>query len=133
MCMVCCCPGDSLDDVCLLGEDHGAASCESEDSVCPGPCPWSQLVVDLLLFCIFLPPCLTRTLIGVALWVGQCQLLLCHSLFNKSSFVCVESVDPFATMEYLEQRLKRVRYHAWLLDLLKLRFSDWSRALRFVV
>ena len=35
--------------------------------------------------------------------------------------MCVGSVDPFATVEYLVQRLKRVRHQAWLLNLPRFR------------
>ena len=38
-------------------------------------------------------------------------------IVHEASFVCVGSVDPFATVEYLVQRLKRVRHQAWLLIL----------------
>ena len=40
---------------------------------------------------------------------------------NDASFSCVGSVDPFSTIEYLVQRLKRVRQQAWLLELPQLR------------
>ena len=46
---------------------------------------------------------------------------LLRRLINESSIVCVGSVDPFPALEYLVQRLKQVRYQAWLLNLPQLR------------
>ena len=42
-------------------------------------------------------------------------------MINDASFMFVGSVDPFATLEYLVQRLKQVRHQAWLLNLLRFR------------
>ena len=42
---------------------------------------------------------------------------LLRRLINESNFVCVGSMDPFATVEHLVQRLKRVRHPGWLLNL----------------
>ena len=46
---------------------------------------------------------------------------LLRRLINESSIVCVGSMDPFSALEYLVQRLKRVRHQAWLLNLPQLR------------
>ena len=46
---------------------------------------------------------------------------LLRRIVSESSLACIGAVDPFATVEYLTQRLKRVRHQAWLLNLPKLR------------
>ena len=52
-------------------------------------------------------------------------------LINESSFVCVGSVDPFSTLEFLVQCLKRVRHQAWLLNLPQLRLCLESGVVPF--
>ena len=49
----------------------------------------------------------------------RCDVL--RRLMHDASFMCVGSVDPFATVEYLVQRLKRVQHQAWLLNLPRFR------------
>ena len=52
-------------------------------------------------------------------------------MVHEASFICVGSVDPFATVEYLVQRLKRVRRQAWLLDLPQFRLCLESGEIPF--
>ena len=56
---------------------------------------------------------------------------LLRRLINESSIVCVGSVDPFSALEYLVQRLKRVRHQAWLLNVPQLRLCLESGVVPF--
>ena len=52
-------------------------------------------------------------------------------MVHEASFKCVGSVDPLATVEYLVQRLKRVRHQAWLLNLPQFRLCLESGEIPF--
>ena len=65
--------------------------------------------------------------VPIAAIVFDCDVL--RRLIHDASFMCVGSVDPFATVEYLVQRLKRVRHQAWLLNLPRFRMCLESGAI----
>ena len=137
-CIVRCCPDDCLREVHLFDEDRGAVSCEAEMqclsrvlllvSTSRGP----ATIVDC-------PPVLFNAYVDWCCSVGRPVPIvsvtfgpdLLRRLINESSFVCVGSVDPFATVEYLVQRLKRVRHQAWLLNLPQLRLCLESGVVPF--
>ena len=134
-CIVRCCPDDCLRDVYLFDEDHGAVSCESEMqcvsrvlslvSTSRGPRRlWAVLFNAYVDWCCSVG----RPVPLVALTFGPDLL---RRLINESSFVCVGAVDPFATVEYLVQRLKGVRHQAWLLNLPQLRLCLESGVVPF--
>ena len=127
-CIIRCCPDDCLLEVYMFDEYHGAVSCESEmqcvlrvlSLVSTSWRPASIVAFSPVLFNAYVDWCRS---VGcpvplVALTFGPGLL---RRLINESSFVCVGSVDPFATVEYLVQRLERVRHQAWLLILPQLR------------
>ena len=127
-CTVRCCSGDSVREICIVEEDYGTVSIEayirclsrvlSLVSTRRGPvaiedCP-------PVLFNAYVDWCrLVRRPVPLVSMTFSFELL--RRLVNDASFSCVGSVDPFATIEYLVQRLKRVRQQAWLLELPQLR------------
>ena len=127
-CIVRCCPDDCLREVHLFEEPHGETSCEAEMrclarvlslvSTIRGPA--SILNCPPVLFNGYIDWCQTvgRPVPVVAMAFDPDML---RRLINESSIVCVGSVDPFSALEYLVQRLKRVRHQAWLLNLPQLR------------
>ena len=103
-----------------MNEDIGVFPVRLTSAVCFEPCHWSQLVMGPLAVEGFLP-------FLFKLYVDWCRSVgrpvpivsvtfdaeLLRRLVNEASFVCVDSVNPFATVESLVQRLKRVRHQAW--------------------
>ena len=128
MCIVRCCPDDCLREVHLFHEGHGAASCESEMQ-------YLSRVLSLVstsrghAAIANCPPVLFNACMDWCRSLGQPVPLvavsfdpdLLHRLIYESSFACVGLVDPFAILQYLVQRLERVRHQAWLLNLPQLR------------
>ena len=137
-CIVRCCSDDCLREVYLFDEDHGAVSCESEmqcvsrvlSLVSTSRGPASIVGCPLVLFNAYVDWCRSvgRPVPLVALPFGPDLL---RRLINESSFVCVGAVDPFAAVEYLVHRLKRVQHQAWLLNLPQLRLCLESGVVPF--
>ena len=127
-------PGRSVS----FDEDHGAASCESElqcvsqvlSLVSTSRGPASIMGCPPVLFNAYVDWCRSvgRPVPIVALTF---DLDLLRRLISESSFLCVGSVDPIATVEYLVQRSKRVRHQAWLLNLPQLRLCLESGVVPF--
>ena len=137
-CTIRCCPDDSVREVCLVDMDHCEASCEAA----------IQCLARVLLLVATrrgpvaiqnCPPVLfnayvewRRTVdrpIPMAAVVFDSHVL--RHMVHEASFMCVGSVDPFATVEYLVQRLKRVRHQAWRLDLPQFRLCLESGEIPF--
>ena len=112
----------------LFDEDHDVTSCESEmwcplrvlSLVSTSRGPASIVNCPPVLFNGYVDwyPAVGRPVPVVAVAFDSNLL---RRLINESSFVCVGSVDPFAAMEYLVQRLRRVRHQSWFLKLHQLR------------
>ena len=137
-CIVRCCPDDCLREVHLCDEEHSETSCEAEMrclarvlslvSTSQGP----AAIMDC-------PPVLFNGYIDWCRAVGRPVPVVAVSfnpdllrrLINESSIVCVGSVDPLSALEYLVQRLKRVRHQAWLLNLPQLRLCLESGVVPF--
>ena len=127
-CTVRCCSGDSVREIRIVDENYSAVSSEAyirclsrvlslvstrRGPVAIGDCP-------PVLFNAYVDWCrLVGRPVPLVSVTFSDQLL--RRLVNDASFSCVGSVDPFATVEYLVQRLKRVRQQAWLLELPQLR------------
>ena len=119
-----CCPDDSLREVCLVDEDVGVASGESEIrclscvlSLVSNRCgPIALQNCPPVIFNAYVDWC--RSLgrpVPVVAAIFDSDLLL--RLVRDASLFCVASVGPFAVIEYLAQRLKKFCHHAWLLNL----------------
>ena len=127
-CVVRCCPDDSVREVCLADVEFGEASCETEIQCIArilSLVPTRQGPVSIqgcppVLFNAYVDWCqAVGRPVPIAAIVFDCDVL--RRLMHDASFMCVGSVDPFATVEYLVQRLKRVRHQAWLLNLPRFR------------
>ena len=123
-CVVRCCPDDSVREICLVDVELGEASCETETQ-CLSLVPTRQGPVSIqgcpiVLFNAYVDWCqaVSRP-VPIAAVIFDCDVL--RRLMHDASFMCVGLVDPFATVEYLVQRLKRVRHQAWLLNLPRFR------------
>ena len=123
-CTVRCCPDDSLREVCVVDEDVGFASCESEircltcvlSLVSTRRWPIAIQNCPPVLFNAYMDWCRSMGRpVPVVATIFDFDLL--RRLVRDASFVCVGSVDPFAVIEYLAQRLKKFSSQAWLLNL----------------
>ena len=123
-CTVRCCPDHSLREVCLVDEYHGAASCEAE---MPYIVQVSSLVATdrgpvIIQGC---PPILFNAYSDWCRAIGRPLPLIAvvfdeeclRQLIHEASFMGVGSVDPFSTVDYLVQRLRRFRHQSWLMQL----------------
>ena len=127
-CVVRCCPDDSVREICLVDVEFGGVSCETEIQCLArvlSLVPTRQGPVSIqgclpVLFNAYVDWCqAVGRPVPIAAIVFDCDVL--RRLMHDASFMCVGSVDPFATVEYLVQRLKRVRHQAWLLNLPRFR------------
>ena len=123
-CVVRCCPDDSLSENCLVDVALGEALCEAEmqclarvlSLVATRRGPVSIQGCSPVLFISYVNWCRAGGQPTPIAAVDFDSDVL-RRLIHESSFVCIKSVDPFATVEYLVQCLKRVRHNAWLLNL----------------
>ena len=123
-CTVRCCPDDSLREVCLVDEDVGSVSCEAEirclscvlSLVSTRHGPIAIQNCPPVLFNAYMDWCRSMGRpVPVVATIFDIDLL--RRLVRDASLVCVGSVDPFAVIEYLTQRLKKFAPQAWLLNL----------------
>ena len=135
-CVVRCCPDDSVLEICLVDVAFGGVSCETEiqclarvlSLVPTRRGPVSIQGCPPVLFNAYVDWCqAVGRPVPIAAIVFDCDVL--RLLMHDASFLCVGSVDPFATVEYLVHRLKRVRRHAWLLNLPRFRMCLESGAI----
>ena len=119
-----CCPDDSLNEVCLVEEDVGVVSCESEirclsyvlSLVSTRRGPIAIQTCHPVLFNAYVDWCRSMGRpVPVVAAIFDFDLL--RRLVRDASLVCVGPVDPFAAIEYLVQRLKKFCSQAWLLNL----------------
>ena len=137
-CTVRCCPDGSLREVCVVEENLRTASCEAEiqclarvlSLVATRRGPVAIHSCPPVLFNSYVDWCrsVDRPTPIVA---GIFDPDLFRRLVCEAGLTCVGSVDPFAAMDYLVQRLKRFSHQAWLLDLPQFRLCLESGAVPF--
>ena len=133
-CTVRCCPDDSLREVCLVEEDVRVVSSVSEirclsyvlSLVSTRRGPIAIQNCHPVLFNAYVDWCRSMDRhVPVVAAIFDFDLL--RRLVRDASLVCVGSVDPFAAIEYLVQRLKKFCSQAWLLNLKQFRLCLESR------
>ena len=139
-CFVRCCTDDSTREICIADEDQAAVSCESEIQCLSGALslvstrrgPVSVENCSPVLFNAYVDWCRA---VGrpVPLVAVSFDGDLLRRIVNEAGLSCVGSVDAFAVVEYLVQRLKRVRHQAWLLNLPQFRLCLDSGVVPFAV
>ena len=136
-CTVRCCHDGSLREVFLVEEDRGAASCEegiqclarvlSLVSTRRGPVAIQPF--PSVLFKAYIDWCRSVGSMPVVSVVFDSDLL--RHLVCEVNLACVGSVDSFAIVKYLAQRLKKCFHQAWLLNLPQFRLCLESGVVPF--
>ena len=137
-CIVRCCPDDSLREICFVDEDHGMTPCDAEmqclsrvlSLVATDKGPVALQGCPPILFNAYTDWCrvVGRPVPLVAVVFDDDYL---RRLIHEASFMGVGSVDPFSTVDYLAQRLRRFRHQSWLMQLPRFRLCLESGVVPF--